>query len=183
MIVSFVATGYRESLPSFESLDTLSYFGWTAGHRPIAGATDWASVGILAAATAALLVLGALLFFKYRHFPVRSKHPRAWAAAWWSLPIALPLDLLQVLQEGPSSAFRKARHCAVQVERLRTNTNRLRLVPGQLLAQRDHRELVGKLDPLIYADDFSQVKPPCGALRPPDAARAAEGRSPRRTRR
>ncbi len=62
MIVSFVIHGYRDALPAFESLDALSYFGWTAGHRPIAGATDWISMAALAGVALALLIGGAFVF-------------------------------------------------------------------------------------------------------------------------
>jgi ABC-2 type transport system permease protein len=62
MIVSYVAHGYKEAIPAFGSLDPLSYFGWTAGHRPLAGVSDPIPVVALAAAVAASLVAGAVLF-------------------------------------------------------------------------------------------------------------------------
>jgi ABC-2 type transport system permease protein len=62
LVASFVVHGYKEAIPAFESLDRLSYFGLTAGHRPIAGVYDWPSVAVLWLATLALLVVGAAVF-------------------------------------------------------------------------------------------------------------------------
>jgi ABC-2 type transport system permease protein len=62
MIASYVVHGYRESVPAFESLDSLSYFGFTAGHRPLAGVSDWPSVGVLAGITLLVFWLGVLVF-------------------------------------------------------------------------------------------------------------------------
>jgi ABC-2 type transport system permease protein len=62
MVLSFVATGYRASLPLFERVDAVSYFGWTADHRPIAGVFDWVAVGAVGAIAIVLLVAGAMLF-------------------------------------------------------------------------------------------------------------------------
>jgi ABC-2 type transport system permease protein len=62
MVGSFVATGYREAMPLFESVDAVSFFGWTAGHRPIAGAWDWTSLAAVTAIACVLFVAGAMLF-------------------------------------------------------------------------------------------------------------------------
>jgi ABC-2 type transport system permease protein len=108
MVASFVATGYREAMPAFDAVDAVSYFGWTAGHRPIAGAADWVSVGSVAAFAAVMLVAGALLF-RGRDVGVsagvgvalprprlglggpfgRSLAERLSAATWWGLGLGL----------------------------------------------------------------------------------------------
>ena len=62
MIASFVVHGYGEALPAFKTWDPISYFGLTAGHRPMAGVTDWPSLGVLAAIEAVLLVAGVAAF-------------------------------------------------------------------------------------------------------------------------
>ena len=62
MAGSYIVHGYRDAIPSFEALDRLSYFGWTAHHRPLAGVTDWPSVGLLALVELVLIGLGVLAF-------------------------------------------------------------------------------------------------------------------------
>jgi ABC-2 type transport system permease protein len=56
-------------ISSFGSLSTivgalgpLSFFEWTAGHRPLAGVTDWGSVALLGAVTAGFLAVGVIGF-------------------------------------------------------------------------------------------------------------------------
>lgn len=55
LVGSWLVYGYRESVAVFEAISWLSWFSWTAGHRPIAGITDWASLlpllGIIVVAT------------------------------------------------------------------------------------------------------------------------------------
>ncbi len=45
-----------------DALGPLSFFEWTAGQRPLAGVTDWPSVGLLAVVTLAFLVAGVIAF-------------------------------------------------------------------------------------------------------------------------
>lgn len=40
LVGSWLVNGYRESIELFETLSRLSFFSWTAGHRPIAGVHD-----------------------------------------------------------------------------------------------------------------------------------------------
>ena len=40
----------------------LSWYAWTSGHRPIAGVTDWPSVGLLAVVVVVLLAIGVAVF-------------------------------------------------------------------------------------------------------------------------
>ncbi len=60
LVGSWLVYGYRESVAAFEAISWLSWFSWTAGHRPIAGITDWASllpqVGIIVVAATIGLV-------------------------------------------------------------------------------------------------------------------------------
>lgn len=44
MVGSWVVYGYRESIQLFNTLKPLSWYTWTAGHRPIAGTYDWPSL-------------------------------------------------------------------------------------------------------------------------------------------
>jgi ABC-2 type transport system permease protein len=64
LLGSWLINGYRESVPVFDALTPLSYFSWTAGHRPIAGTYDWPSllplVGIILVAGA----VGVLAFVR-----------------------------------------------------------------------------------------------------------------------
>jgi ABC-2 type transport system permease protein len=48
--------------PAIEALRPLSWYAWTAGHRPIAGVTDWGSIGWLALACLVLLAIGVVAF-------------------------------------------------------------------------------------------------------------------------
>ncbi len=49
LFASYLIYGYSTLSPIIEALKPLSFFVWTAGHRPIAGVTDWPSVAALAA--------------------------------------------------------------------------------------------------------------------------------------
>ncbi len=59
---SFIVNGYADSVPAFEQVRSLSYFGLTAGHRPMAGVWDWGSIGLLAGLIVAALAAGVALF-------------------------------------------------------------------------------------------------------------------------
>lgn len=65
LIVLFGSTlinAYSSMSPVIEALRPLSWDAWTVGHRPMAGVTDWSSVGLLALACVALLSIGVLGF-------------------------------------------------------------------------------------------------------------------------
>lgn len=133
MIASFVATGYRDAMPLFEGLDTLSYFGWTSAHRPIAGSEDWLPVAAVASGVLALLVAGAALF-RTRDVGVgsgvsvplprlrlglagplgRSFAERMPAAAWWGLGVGV-MGLVYALN---AEAFIEALRSIPQVEEM-----------------------------------------------------------------
>lgn len=59
---SFIVSSYAGLVPVFEAVEGASYFHLTAAHRPLAGAWDWPSVGLLAAAVAALIIAGIEVF-------------------------------------------------------------------------------------------------------------------------
>jgi polyether ionophore transport system permease protein len=55
---STIINGYSSLSPLIASLRPLSFEALTAGHRPLAGVTDWWSVALLAGAIVCLLVIG-----------------------------------------------------------------------------------------------------------------------------
>ncbi len=62
LFASYLIYGYSTLSPIIEALKPLSFFVWTAGHRPIAGVTDWPSVAALGAVDLALFAIGVLAF-------------------------------------------------------------------------------------------------------------------------
>jgi len=59
---SFIVNGYADSVPVFDQVRGLSYFNLTAGHRPMAGAWDWGSIGVLGAMVIVALAIGIVAF-------------------------------------------------------------------------------------------------------------------------
>lgn len=59
---SWIVNGYRNTVPLFETLSPLSWFAWTAGHRPIAGTYDWPSLLPLAAVVIVAAAVGVAMF-------------------------------------------------------------------------------------------------------------------------
>jgi len=62
LFASYLIYGYSTLSPIIEALKPLSFFVWTAGHRPIAGVTAWPSVGALAAVDLVLFAIGIVAF-------------------------------------------------------------------------------------------------------------------------
>ena len=58
----YLINSYATLSPAIDALSPLSWYSWTAGHRPIAGVSDWPSLGLLAAVTAGFLAGGVLAF-------------------------------------------------------------------------------------------------------------------------
>ena len=58
----YVLDSYATLSDLIGALAPLSPFHWTAGHRPLAGVTDWPMVALLAIVTVVLLVIGVLAF-------------------------------------------------------------------------------------------------------------------------
>ncbi|MEO7204359.1 MAG: hypothetical protein ABIZ52_05030, partial [Candidatus Limnocylindrales bacterium] len=62
LLGSWVINGFGSSVSAFEQLNGISYFGLTAGHRPMAGRYDWPAVGALALVAVGLLAAGVMAF-------------------------------------------------------------------------------------------------------------------------
>jgi putative exporter of polyketide antibiotics len=62
LFASYLIYGYATLSPLIEALKPLSIYVWTAGHRPLAGVTDWGSVAGLAAVDVVLLAIGVVAF-------------------------------------------------------------------------------------------------------------------------
>ena len=62
LVASYLVHSYASIAPAFETIEPLSYFGWTAGHRPLAGVADWLPVGGVVLLVVGLLVVGTVTF-------------------------------------------------------------------------------------------------------------------------
>ncbi len=58
----YVIASYGSLSSLVDALGPLSWFDWTAGHRPLAGVTDWPSVGLLAVVIVGLFAIGVVGF-------------------------------------------------------------------------------------------------------------------------
>ena len=59
---SYLVESYASLSDVLDRLSALSFFEWTAGHRPMAGVADWTSVGILAVFVVILFAVGTFAF-------------------------------------------------------------------------------------------------------------------------
>ncbi len=59
---SFVINGYASSVSAFAQIKGISYFAITAGHRPMAGISDWGSIALEAGLIVAFLIVGLITF-------------------------------------------------------------------------------------------------------------------------
>ncbi len=82
---SNLINAYSSIGPAIEALRPLSWDAWTAGHRPMAGVTDWPSVAVLAGVCVVLLGVGVAGF-------VRRDVGNAAALGWLRLP-SLPAGI------------------------------------------------------------------------------------------
>ena len=62
LFASYLIYSYASLSPIIDALTPLSFFDWTAGHRPLAGITDWPSLALLAAIDVALMAAGVIAF-------------------------------------------------------------------------------------------------------------------------
>lgn len=62
LFASYLIYSYASLSPIIDALTPLSFFEWTAGHRPMAGVTDWASLAFLAGVDVVLLGIGVVAF-------------------------------------------------------------------------------------------------------------------------
>ena len=81
----YLIESYSSLSPVIATLRPLSWYSWTAGHRPMAGVTDWPSVALLAGVTAVLLGVG-IASFARRDIGISS------ALGWLRLP-SLPAGI------------------------------------------------------------------------------------------
>lgn len=58
----YLIASYGSLSPAIDALGPISWYAWTAGHRPLAGVTDWPSIALLGAVTVGLLATGVALF-------------------------------------------------------------------------------------------------------------------------
>ncbi len=58
LFAGYLINSYSSLSPVIEQLRPLSWYSWTEGHRPLAGVSDWFSVGLLAVVAVALLTIG-----------------------------------------------------------------------------------------------------------------------------
>jgi ABC-2 type transport system permease protein len=58
----YLINSYSTISPALDALAPISWYAWTAGHRPIAGVTDWPSVGLLTGVVVGLFAVGVLAF-------------------------------------------------------------------------------------------------------------------------
>ena len=76
LVASYLVHSYASIAPAFEAMEPISYFAWTAGHRPLAGVTDWLPMGGVALLIIGLLTAGTIAFDRSdigrtRSLPVR----------------------------------------------------------------------------------------------------------------
>jgi ABC-2 type transport system permease protein len=61
---SYVVTSYRAVVPAFDIVAELSWLGWTVDHVPLAGRSDWGSLGLVAVASFIVLAIGVAGFVR-----------------------------------------------------------------------------------------------------------------------
>lgn len=79
LFAGFLAPAYADTSPVMAALEPLSPFAWTAGHRPLAGRTDWLPVGGLAVLVLVVALAGVAVF-------ERRDLGRTVALRWFRLP-------------------------------------------------------------------------------------------------
>lgn len=62
LFASYLIYSYATLSPVIDALKPLSFFTWTAGHRPMAGVADWPSVGAMIVLDAVLFAVGVIAF-------------------------------------------------------------------------------------------------------------------------
>ncbi len=62
LFAGYLINSYASLSPIIDGLTPVSWYDWTAGHRPLAGVTDWPSLGLLAATCAVFLAIGVVAF-------------------------------------------------------------------------------------------------------------------------
>ena len=85
LFAPYLIASYATLSDVIAGLKPLSWYAWTAGHRPMAGVSDWGSVGLLALVCAAFIAIGVLAFG-------RRDIGAAGALSWLRLP-SLPAGI------------------------------------------------------------------------------------------
>ena len=62
MVVAYFVNAFREAIPAFDAVASISWYAWTRGHVPLAGVFDWQSLLGPAALIVVLFGLGVVLF-------------------------------------------------------------------------------------------------------------------------
>ena len=121
----YLLASYGTLSDAIDALAPLSWFSWTAGHRPLAGVTDWPSVALLGLVTVVLLVVGvvaferrdigrtaALTWLRLPGLPAGTRGPftrqlsdRAAVAIAWGTGIGLYAALIAASAEGFAAAI------------------------------------------------------------------------------
>jgi ABC-2 type transport system permease protein len=134
----YLIASYGTLSDAIDALSPLTWFSWTAGHRPLAGVTDWPSVGLLALVTIVLLVIGvvaferrdigrtaALAWLRLPGLPVGTRGPlvrqlsdRTPIALAWGLGIGLYAALIAASAEGFSTAINELPQMAELIRQL-----------------------------------------------------------------
>jgi ABC-2 type transport system permease protein len=85
LFAPYLVSSYASLSDTIGALKPLSWYAWTAGHRPMAGVSDWASVGLLALVSLWFLAIGVIAFG-------RRDIGNASALSWLRLP-SLPAGI------------------------------------------------------------------------------------------
>ena len=137
----YLVASYGTLSDAIEALSPLSWFSWTAGHRPLAGVSDWPSVALLAGVTVVLLAIGIVAFERrdigrtnalgWLHLPglpagIRGPLPRqlsdrAPVAIGWGTGIGLYAALIAASAEGMSQALQNIPQMAELIRQLYPN--------------------------------------------------------------
>lgn len=64
LIAAFLINNYGALIPALDSLKPISWFAWTARHRPLAGVSDWPSVVPVAVLDLIFVVIGIVAFIR-----------------------------------------------------------------------------------------------------------------------
>jgi ABC-2 type transport system permease protein len=96
LVASYIVNGFAASVPFFQSIEFLSIFDWTAGHRPLAGVYDWGPVAAVALLDAVLITAGIVVFVQ-RDILAPSSHGPSPAGARWSIRGVVPRSLAESL--------------------------------------------------------------------------------------
>ena len=138
LLGGYLVEAYASGAPILAALRPLSIFSWTVHHRPLAGAYDWAPVGLLALVVVVLLAIG-VLAFERRDIGItlgsgpiglpslprglggpltRQLSDRAGAALAWGLGIGFYGFIVAVSADAMASGLGQEPHIRAMVARL-----------------------------------------------------------------